>query len=169
MTLPEKLQVNTIALFNSLDSLTQIEVQFKPSENSWSILECLEHIFLVDAAISKNIAVPPSEKTENDKTELYGEGKLNHLLVNKREVSKLSSPDFALPTGLFKTIENAKQNINAIIDKIIDYISTHPIEQETQTIKHARLGEMTKTDWIHFLIAHTSRHILQIEELKKMV
>jgi hypothetical protein len=168
MTLQEKLQANTIALFSSLDSLTQIQAEFKSSPTSWSILECAEHIFLVDKAVYKSISTPIPETVENDKTELFGEGKLNHLLVNKREF-KVVAPVTVSPTNHFKTLEETKQNINAIIDLIIDYIDTHKIEEETLTIKHARLGEMTKVDWIHFLISHTNRHILQIEEVKSLV
>ncbi|MBA3705343.1 MAG: DinB family protein [Bacteroidetes bacterium] len=166
MTLQEKLFTNTISLFNSFDSLSQVQAEFKPSPDSWSILECAEHIFIVDTSVSKSITAQVSEKTENDKIELFGEGKLNHLLVNKRTTLKVVAPDFALPTGRFKTLEEAKQNINAIINKIIVYLDTHKVDEDCQTIKHFRLGEMTKTDWVHFLIHHTNRHILQIEEVK---
>jgi hypothetical protein len=168
MTLQEKLLSNTTALFNSFDFLTQTQLDFKPAPTSWSILECLEHVFLVDVSVSRVIE-SPAEKTENTKTELLGEGKLNHILVDKRETHKVVAPEFASPTGRFKTIEEAKQNINAVINKIIDHLNTHKIEEETQIINHFRLGEMTKTDWIHFLIHHTNRHIVQIEEVKKLV
>lgn len=168
MTLEEKLRANTINLFKSLDSLTQVQAEIKISPDSWSVLECAEHIFLVDKAVSRNISTPAPENKENDKAELFGEGKLNHLLVTKREF-KVIAPEYATPTGRFKTIEEIKKNINAIIDQIIDHISTHNIEQETHTIKHPRLGEMTKVDWLHFLISHTNRHIMQIEEVKRSV
>ena len=168
MTLQEKLQANTSALFNSIDSIAQSQAQFKPSSTSWSILECVEHVFLVNVSVSKNITILAPEKIENDKTELFGEGKLNHLLVNKRDAFKVIAPEFASPKGKFITIEDAKQNITSIINEITNYILTHPIEQETHSIKHFRLGEMTKVDWIHFLISHTNRHILQIEEVKKL-
>ena len=34
------------------------------------------------------------------------------------------------------------------------------------TEKHYYFGEMTKPDWVHFLLQHTDRHIAQLEELK---
>ncbi len=168
MILQEKLKANTISLLKSFTSLTQPQVEYKLSSTSWSVLECVEHIYIVNVAVLKSITTPAPEKIENDKTELFGEGKLNHILVNKRDEFKVIAPEFASPKGRFKTVEEVKQNINSIIDKIIDYISTNKIEEDTQTIKHFRLGEMTKVDWIHFLISHTNRHILQIEEVKKL-
>ncbi|MBL7884376.1 MAG: hypothetical protein JNL69_09930, partial [Bacteroidia bacterium] len=53
--------------------------------------------------------------------------------------------------------------------KIISHIKLNAIENEKQTIQHPRLGEMTKLDWVHFLMAHTKRHVLQIEEIKQKV
>ena len=55
---------------------------------------------------------------------------------------------------------------STLIDKIVGHINSNTIEQETITLKHPILGEMTKVDWIHFMIAHTNRHLVQIEEVK---
>ena len=130
-------------------------------------MECVEHIFLIDKAVSKVIATPlQTEQTENTKTELFGEQKLNILLVSNR-FYKVPAPEYVLPKGIFKSNADAIQNVNSIIEKIIQHINANTIELETQTIKHPILGLMTKLDWIHFMIAHTNRHILQLEEIKK--
>lgn len=168
MNLQEKIQTNTTGLLNSFITLGQVEVVFKPSEKGWSILECVEHIFLIKEAVLKVLSTPaPIEKTENTKTELFGEQKLKMLLITNRAF-KVPAPDFVCPKGRFVSSADAIQNINIIIEKIIQYINTNTIEQETHTIKHPVLGPMTKTDWIHFMVAHTNRHIIQIEELKKL-
>jgi|ERR1019366_9112855 uncharacterized damage-inducible protein DinB len=166
MILQEKIQDNTLVLFNSFNNLSQADVELKPSENVWSILEVLEHIFLINNAVLKVLTtLPPAEKTENMLSELFGEQKINKLLVINRSF-KVAAPDFSNPKGSFKTTTDAKQNINSINDKIVNHINTNKIEQETHTIKHPILGEMTKVDWIHFMVSHTNRHILQIEEVK---
>lgn len=169
MTLQEKVKANTIGLLNSFTPLTQTQIEFKPVENKWSILECVEHIFLIDTAISKIMNTPAPEKIENTKPELYGAEKLNHMLVAKRDEFKVPSPDPFIPKGIIKTTEDAATNINSITAKIIAHLDTNDISKELHTMKHTRLGEMTKVDWIHFLIAHTNRHIVQIEEAKKLL
>ena len=167
--LQEKIQANTQEFFYSFNTLSEASVGFKPSENVWSILECVEHIYLIAEAVSKVIATPPqTEKTENNQTELFGEQKLNKLLVINRSF-KVPAPDWVAPKGRFANITEATQNITIIIDKIVNHIEVNTIEQETQTIKHPVLGVMTKVDWVHFMIAHTNRHILQIEEVKKLI
>ena len=168
MNLQEKIQNNKEELLRSFSSLLKAELAFKPSEKNWSILECVEHIFLIKEAVLKVISTPaPIEKTENTKTELFGEQKLNMLLITNRAF-KVPAPDFVCPQGRFSHSTDAVQHINIVIDKIIQHINTNAIEKETHTLKHPVLGPMTKTDWIHFMIAHTNRHILQMEELKKL-
>ena len=166
MTLQDKIQANTIELHKSYTNLNDTDVKFKQSEDIWSVLEGLEHVFLINKAVYKVLTTPTLlEAIENKKTELFGEQKINKLLVINRS-SKVGAPDFSKPTGSFKSIDVAKQNLNGINDKIINHINTNKIEEETITIKHPMLGEMTKVDWVHFMIAHTNRHILQIEEAK---
>ncbi len=167
MSLQKKVQENTSALIASFSGLNQTEAEFKPSENVWSVLECVEHIFLIDNAVVKIIGIPPPAETmENDKTELFSAEKLHHILVTKREMQKVPAPDSMVPKGILKTKLEAEQSINSVSSKISSLLDANDITKETHTIKHPRLGEMTKLDWVHFMIAHTNRHILQIEELK---
>lgn len=151
-------------LFTCFSNLSAEQLSYKPTDNSWSALECLEHIYLIDKAVLGAISAPPSDN-KSDKTELFGEEKLNKLLVNGRSF-KVIAPDYVKPRGQFSSKDDAIQHIEDIISKIIDYITNHPIEQHTHTYKHPILGAMTQTDWIHFLTSHTQRHIHQIEDLK---
>jgi uncharacterized damage-inducible protein DinB len=166
MTLQEKLIENTQTLLLAVKDVSDEKAQEKPSATSWNILECLEHIFLVDVGVSKTLTVPAPEKIENNKTELFSSEKLNHILVNKRNDFKVPAPDFVSPKGKFASVAEATRSIEIIIEKIILHLNTNDISKETHTVTHPRLGEMTKTDWIHFLIAHTSRHVLQIKEIQ---
>ncbi len=145
------------------NTLSEAQLLYKPAENVWSILECLEHIYLINEAVLKVISAPssPEEKPENDKTELFGEQKLHMLLVTNRAF-KVIAPEYVTPKGRFIDKTSAIQNIDMTIDKIISHINGNPIEKETQTLKHPVLGAMTKVDWLHFLISHTNRHIFQI-------
>ncbi len=167
MSLQEKIHANTLYLLKSFHTLSQEEVELKSSKDSWSILEILEHIFLINKAVLKVLATPPpTEKTENTLNELVGEQKINKLLIINRSF-KVTAPDFSNPKSNFTTTTDASEKINSIIDKIVNHIDINKIEEETHTIKHPMLGEMTKVDWIHFMIAHTNRHILQIGEVKE--
>ncbi|MEO6902067.1 MAG: DinB family protein [Bacteroidia bacterium] len=170
MTLQNKIEINATHFLDSFLLLTEEQLHHKPSLNAWSILECAEHVYLANCSVSKIICTPSlPEKVENQSVELFGEGKLNHLLVNKRAVLKIPAPDYVVPKGIFKTGHDLKKQFNDVINNIITQLDKTDLTKDTQTIKHFRLGEMTKTDWVNFMIAHTNRHLLQIEEIKLFI
>ncbi len=166
MSLQEKIKVTTDKLTGLIDQSNPQELLYKPSVESWSVLECAEHIHLVNSGIAGILQTPAPETNENMLSELFGEGKLNHLLVTKRAL-KQPAPDSMLPRGIFKNAEDAKKAIHKDIHAILHLLNTKDFSQETFIIHHFRLGNMTKTDWIYFLIAHTERHLFQIEEIKQ--
>jgi hypothetical protein len=169
MNLQNKIQHSISELNHSYNHLNGAQLNYKPTEKDWSVLECLEHIFLINERVLKALSspYPPSNgNIENTKTELFSFEKLNHILVTKREANKLDAPDFSVPTGAFSSKENAVQNIQRNTEGILNFLDSNDITQDTQTIAHIRLGEMTKTDWIHFMVTHTFRHLKQIEALK---
>ncbi|MDQ3048451.1 MAG: DinB family protein [Bacteroidota bacterium] len=169
MNFQEKIKVNTEALFQSVSSLTDEQAAYKPLPEAWSVLECLEHLFLVDSNVARVILTPSADTNVNTTAELFGEGKLNHLLVAKRIEFKVPAPEFVSPTGRFNSLEEVREQITQTISKIILNLEENDITKETRTLKHPRLGEMTKTDWVHFMIAHTNRHIQQIGEITHAV
>ncbi len=166
-SIQEKIKVTIDKLIDQITPLDQQELEYKPSLGSWNILECVEHIHLVNAGIVTVLQKPAPESNENMVSELFGEGKLNHLLVTKRE-AKHVAPERVSPKGIFKDREEAEKAIHKDIHVILHLLNTKDFSQETFIIHHPRLGNMTKTDWLYFLIAHTERHIFQIEEIKAL-
>lgn len=164
--LPNKIRANTVALHHSYSQLNETQVSYKLSEKSWSVLECLEHIYLIDKAVLGAMAGASTENIpDNTRTELFGVEKIDKLLVKGRAF-KVPAPDFVAPKGKFTNLSEATQHIDTITSRVIDHINSNPVEQDVRTYKHPVLGYMTPTDWIHFMISHTERHIYQIEDLK---
>lgn len=169
MDLINQLQQSAEELHSGSYGLSDAQLLFKPSEKSWSVMECLEHLMLINLRVEKIIiTIAPSESIENTKSELFSAEKLNHLLVIKRDVAKVDAPDFSVPKGHFKNINEISENINTITTALVNYVSNNDIAKETHTIKHLRLGEMTKTDWLNFMIAHNKRHLIQIAEVRAL-
>lgn len=166
VNLSDKIRSNTGKLHASYSSLNERQIHFKLTDNCWSVLECLEHIYLIDKAVLGALTGITNENTpDNTRTELFGEEKLEKLLVKGRSF-KVPAPDFVKPRGKFGSLTDAKEHIEAITSKLIEHINSYPVEQDVRTYKHPILGYMTPTDWIHFMVSHTERHMHQIEELK---
>lgn len=166
MQLQEKIRSISYSLIDLIDSSTEEELLFKATPDSWNILECVEHICLVNGNVARLLELPSPASHENKQPELYSEGKLNHLLVTKRDI-KRAAPDFVTPKSIYKTAGEAKEVIYDNIEHILNRLEQSDISEQTHTIPHHALGEMTKTDWIHFMLAHTQRHLYQIEKIKE--
>lgn len=165
MSLQEKIRSISYSLIDLIDSSTEEELLFKAAPDSWNILECVEHICLVNGNVARLLELPPPASYENKQPELYSEGKLNHLLVIKRDIKRVA-PDFVTPKGVYKTAGEAKEVIYNNTEHMLDTLEHSDISEQTHTIPHHALGEMTKTDWVHFMLAHTQRHLHQIEKIK---
>ena len=167
MSLAEKTKTVITALTDLIDNCSEEELHFHPSADSWNILECAEHIWLVNATIYRFLQTPPPALPhQNKESELHSEGKMNHLLITKRD-TKRTAPQWVIPKGLFKTGEEAKQAVHKATSDIRSILETTDISRETHTLAHPAIGEMTKTDWVHFLISHTQRHVFQMQEIKE--
>lgn len=166
-SIQEKIKITIDKLTDQINQSDQEELEYKASPDTWSILECIEHIHLVNSGIAKILQKPAPETNENMVSELFGEGKINHLLVTKRAAKQIA-PEGVAPKGIFKTAEEAERAIHKDIHVILHLLNTKDFSQETFIIHHPRLGNMTKTDWLYFLIAHTERHLFQIEDIKSL-
>jgi uncharacterized damage-inducible protein DinB len=148
-------------LLASIANLSENQVHFKAAENIWSVLECLEHIFVVEAGIIKTLRI---ESQSNEGAEsVVNRGKVEEFLQNRG--FKIDAPDFTAPKGRFKSLEELKA---AFLTKRqeLNMLMTTTNLLDGVLVKHPKLGDMTKTDWVHFLIQHTNRHIEQVVEIK---
>lgn len=153
----QDLQNNTEQFVGYLQANVSAEQGIAKPQNGWSVLEIVEHIFLTEKVITKVIQ---TEGEPTDKDELFGNGKMEHLLM-KRDV-KIDAPEFVKPRGLFSQVEEALDAFQAQRTYLIQLINNGKITADNRAFKHPFLGDMTVADWLYLLIHHASRHQLQI-------
>ena len=169
--LSELTQNNKKAVEN-FKKLTDIQLNFKPAPDSWSILECIEHLnrygnfYLPE--ISKSL-----EKSTYKKSEIFKSGFLGNYfaksMLPKEKLNKMKT---------FKSMNPNNSDLNrSVLDTFIN-------QQETtlQLLKKAKHTNLTKiktgisiTKWLKIrlgdtfrvLIYHNVRHIQQAEKVIK--
>lgn len=75
MPLSEKIRTILFSLIDLIDASGEEEIHYKSSPDSWNILECVEHICLVNINVHRLIQTPAPLSYENKQAELYSEGK----------------------------------------------------------------------------------------------
>jgi hypothetical protein len=137
------------------------DTHLKGENDSWTGLQVLEHICITEKVVSKLVAKPSEQIHES--AELFGAGKLNHLVVAKRAF-KVKAPEMLNPKGDIKDLEAFEQVFTKQRNELKQGIIQGNISVDNRIHKHPYLGEMTISDWLHFMISHTQRHIEQIQD-----
>lgn len=151
-------QVDEIkALVQKLDDH---QLHFKPNGDRWSVLEIIEHIVYVDTGLSRLLTM---NEGEPETQKQYVTTKGFELVATNRKM-KVSAPERLRPTGQFKSAEVALEQLMAVRQKITNGLNDGSIDFSVASRPHGVLGPMTKTDWVHFIVYHAKRHILQMEE-----
>lgn len=153
-------------LLAAMAAFSDEQLHFKPTSETWSALECAEHIFVVEVGVLRMLQTEASPTVAVGTETTINREKLGVFLENRTK--KVPSPDFAAPKGRFKNLpeflvafQNKRKELYSLLEKInlTDGI----------LIKHPMLGDMTKADWVYFIPRHTARHIEQIKALQVML
>ncbi len=174
-TLLQELSAQTARLLSFAEAVSNLDdkaLQQRPNAQSWSILECLEHLNLYGdfylPAVRKAIAGAPSSKTETFKS-----GWLGTYFVKSME-----------PAGKKMKTFKDKDPLNAALNRSV---ITRFADQHNQWLKLLKAAEKVNLNhtkvpisiapWLKlrlgdiflFVFAHEARHQAQMEQLLAQV
>ncbi|MFZ3577380.1 DinB family protein [Virgibacillus sp. DJP39] len=150
-----------VDLYNEVNGLSDEQLNKRPADDQWSIKQIMEHLFLMEGAITKTII----EKLE-DGEEVNAELKPIEASLNR--TIKVQAPEFAIPNDDFATLEELKLKLTATHQGLIKVSETADEKQlESKGFPHPVFGQMSLKQWIPFIAYHEKRHTLQIVEVKE--
>ncbi|SDQ84230.1 Uncharacterized damage-inducible protein DinB (forms a four-helix bundle) [Virgibacillus salinus] len=148
-------------LLAEVNGISDEDLNRKPSEDRWSIKQVLEHLYLMEGAITNNI-----------RSQLvYGEvvniaDKPIELSVDRSR--KVDAPKFVEPSEVFATLEELKQKLEATHNGLSELAGTSDERQLAEKgSPHPVFGQMSLKQWIPFVGYHEKRHTEQIKEVKE--
>jgi hypothetical protein len=150
----------TDQLLTQIALFSQEKFNTVPFEGSWTAAQVAEHIYKSETGIPKiwqgNTVV--TTRPVDEKVNI-----LKSIFLDFS--SKLKSPDFILPSGgtqQVETLYNAIQSNRAIIRHLIETIDLNLTFTDAS---FPQLGELTGIEWASFLIYHSKRHTLQLQNI----
>ena len=135
----------------------------RPEPERWSVLECTEHVVLVEDAVFACISVhstpgvPPAE--------LRREGQILRGMT-KRE-HKVAAPEHAEPTGRYSSLAEALQEFRERRARTVAYEELYQDDPRNRTTLHPVLGPVNCQEMFLVLALHPARHALQIREARQ--
>jgi hypothetical protein len=149
---------STNNLVGAIMNCSEENFNLSPGENQWSQAQVAEHILLLETIVNK--ALHKADITERNVD-------LKVELLKKAMASferKFTAPDFILPTTSHKTKTELIDALTSQRNILKQIILTTDVS-ETPTYRHPQLGDMTRLEWIYFIITHSDRHVQQIKNI----
>ncbi len=148
-------------LIRTVKPLSEEQLKFKASPESWSIAECVEHLALSEELIFSWSQDALSNSAEKGEIAFQDEVLIN-ILTDRTQKSKTTST--LEPKGSFKSAEEALRNFNERRKQHIQYVKTTTDPLRTSYFDFP-FGKGDAYQVILLLAAHTERHTDQILEI----
>lgn len=156
-----ELDYNTSALTRLIENASGYERNIN-QDNSWTILQIIEHILILDSIVYKILRKSEGHFAQTE--ELFNLEKQRKYAATP-PLKRVLAPEFALPTGACGTKEEILGKIKTNRKSICDAIETGEIIVDNRTRNHPFFGDITMADWLHVIVSHTERHMIQISEI----
>lgn len=153
-------------LENAVSELSKEQMHFKPTSESWSISQCLEHIILTEnmifGMIKENMAKP--ENPERREEIKFADKEIMAMVVDRSE--KYKAPEMLIAKGKYDDSQAAIIDLQSGRTDILSFIQNTPINELRNRVNDSPAGATDTYQSLLFLAGHTARHTLQIQEIK---
>jgi hypothetical protein len=131
----------------------------KPAHKCWSVLECIEHVIVVEDRyvgwISNGTTIAPQRDTDKE---------LRLFTIIRSRLTKVESPEVLRPRGRFASLSTALAEFEAIRNRSIQVVQERGDALYSIGVKHPAFGKLNGAEMVHLLDGHARRHADQIRE-----
>lgn len=149
----------------TINGLTEDQFNFKPSDNRWSVKECLQHIAASEAGLWQMCegtlkAAPNPEK----RSEIKLSDEQVMKMISDRSF-KATAPDELQPAkSPYSTALDAFNAFKGSREKLIKYVKNSKDDMRNH-VAQTPLGAVDAYQLVLFIGAHSNRHTQQIAEV----
>ncbi|WP_242057587.1 DinB family protein [Halobacillus yeomjeoni] len=145
------------------EKLSEEEAHQKPAEEKWSILEILEHLYLMEEMVVYRMKQSLKQGDLQQATE-----KPVHKTVDRTR--KVEAPESVQPKGEFESLEEAMDRLEKTREATMFLIHNKDKEVlQNRIYPHPSFGDMNLEQWVEFIGWHELRHLEQMKEVKQKI
>jgi hypothetical protein len=135
----------------------------RPEAERWSVLECIEHVILVEDGVFGSISVQSTPGAPA--VEPRREGQILRGMTNRER--KFPAPEHAEPTGRYSSLAEALEEFRKRRARTVAYVEQYQEDPRNRTTLHPVIGPVNCQEMFLVLALHPARHALQIKEARK--
>ncbi|MGS2764226.1 DinB family protein [Sinomicrobium sp. M5D2P9] len=154
-------------LLQNVKGLSSEQLKFKATSDKWSIAQCLEHIILTEGYIFdmvNTLMKEPANPERREEIKITDEDLIKGMTDRSQ---KAQAPEEIQPSDKYTNARQALQDLEKQRAKIKKYIKSTSVEDMRNHVTDSPFGAIDAYQFTLFIAAHSARHTLQIEEVKK--
>lgn len=146
-------------LVSELAGLSEAQLTFKMTPESWSIKDVVEHLAIAEpqywTQVQESLQQPPGYKSETTDAAIlwYGIDRTNRSTTGEARV----------PKGQFSTVQDSLAAVRKLRNTMTAFARD---TQEDLRGRQLKGGNMDVYQWLLMISTHSQRHIMQIREIK---
>jgi len=154
-------------LQQDVNGLSQEQLQFKASDSSWSISQCLEHKNKTEPLLFTMVKTSMEQPTnpERKKEIKLSDQDIINMITDRS--AKFKAPKNLIGTGKYNNADKAIMDLKQQRKEIFSFIKNTPIKELRNRVNDSPMGATDTYQSLLYVAGHTARHTLQIEEIKK--
>ena len=148
--------------FNAAAAGMEAKAKAKPAQDRWSVLECVEHVVIVE----ENGLGKLAQAARLDVPRIDKEKEASIMAQFPDRTTRHIAPDAVRPTGRFASLDEALEHFNAIRTQVVQFAQDRQPDLYRLTTEHRRLGTVNGAEMLLIIAGHAWRHADQIREIK---
>ena len=148
--------------FNAaVEGLSDSEARKQPAPGRWSVLECVEHVGLVEERFFGRLQQAARKDAAPNKQR---EAELAALVIDRTK--RIDAPEPARPTGRYSTLAEALDQFNAARGRLMQFADERAADLYSLSVEHPRFGPLNGAEQLLIAAGHSRRHADQIREVR---
>jgi hypothetical protein len=161
-----RLQSGSNALKDALRGLDEPVARHKPASESWSVVECVEHLIASETLLLSRLReATPQNESQADRDR---EAKLESLAMNRQR--RIEAPEIALPKGDYESLEKAMEGFDSVRRETVRFVEEFRGDFRSWLAIHPMITRPLNCYEMLLLMAfRPTRHSLQIAEIRAVL
>ena len=158
------LQDGADALAEALEGIEGSTAAVRPRPESWSVVECVEHLALTETALLSRLRdATPSDSSHEDRAR---EAKFQDLAMNRAR--RVEAPEAVIPKSAATDLAQAVEGFHAARRETVRFVDQFPGDLRSWLTIHPLITRPVNCYEMLLLMAmHPRRHALQIAEARE--
>lgn len=160
------LEEGLVALDRVLRNINDETAQRRPRQDAWSVMECVEHITLTEAALL--VRLKEAKPADGPREDRIREARFQELALNRQR--RIEAPERVVSQGLCRTVPEALGQFQAQRAETLHFVDGFPGDLHSWLTIHPLITRPVNCYEMLLLMAmHPRRHAQQIAQIREQL